>query len=259
MVITPQFLGRLVIRNRHAVTLAPFIPSAFEFPNNQISLHLKRCHTPLEIPVTVFSESGCRFQLKARVHASVFKNIHNSLLPALNKSILPGRIEIVAVPAGIGEVWKPFPGDKACLVVEKFTVSHLPGRRDDLPPLPGILLRISGPPEKGRNMLLRRKARHLIGKKREESHFIDPVDKFAPGTNPIWIVPFQTFHNPGSVFICHLYHHRFMPFMPALPPCHSRLFIRVPHTETIHVVNFSQGILTSAPWLMISSTCIRRG
>ena len=137
------------------------------------------------------------------MHSAVFKDIHNRLVPALDKLVIPRRIEVVTVPACICKIGEPFPGDESGLVIKKLPVCHLAGRRNDLTPLPGILLRIAGPPEEGRDVLLRGEARHLIGKERQETDFIDPADQLPPGTDPPGIIPVQTLHDPFTAFICH--------------------------------------------------------
>ena len=123
--------------------------------------------------------------------------------PALHQFVIPGRVKIITIPAGIGKIREPFPGNKTGLVIEELAVSHFPGRGDDLAPYPGVLFRIAGPPEQRRYMFLRGKARHLIGKEGKKSDFVYPVDQLSPGTDPVRIIPVEAFHNPCAAFIGH--------------------------------------------------------
>ena len=82
------------------------------------------------------------------MHAAVLADIHDRFIAALYQLIVPGRVKIIPVPARIGKAGKPLPGNEPGPSAEELSVSNFPGRGDDLPPDPGVLLGIAGPPEK---------------------------------------------------------------------------------------------------------------
>ena len=98
----------MVVRDCHTVTLSALVPPLFKFADDEIGLHLKLRDTAVEVLVSIFSESRCRLQLEARMHAAVFTDIHDRFIPALNQFVIPRRIEVISVPAGIRKVREPF-------------------------------------------------------------------------------------------------------------------------------------------------------
>ena len=203
MLVAPELLRLLIEGDRHPVALPALVLPPLELADDEVGLHLQRRHAAVEVLVAVFAKARCRLQFIAGMHSAVLADIHDRFIAALYQLVVPGRVKIIPVPARIGKAREPLPGNEPGPSAEELSVSNFPGRRDDLPPDPGVLLGIAGPPEKRRDVLLRGKARHLVGKQRQETDFIDPVDQLAPGTDPVRVIPVQSFHDPFASFIGH--------------------------------------------------------
>ena len=116
------------------------------------------------------------------------KAVHDPLLAHRGQFLVPAAVEVIAVPPPVGEVREPGFGDKPCLPTEELPVGHLSAACDEAAPLPGILLRIAGPPEEIGGVLLRREAVHLVFEQGQEADLVDPVDQFLPALDAGGIV-----------------------------------------------------------------------
>ena len=120
------------------------------------------------VPFEVFlapllPKSGLALSAQKENHSSSpHKAVHDPLLAHGGQFLVPAAVKVIAVPPPVGEVREPGLGDEPCLPTKELPVGHLSAAGDEAVPLPGILLRIAGPPEEVGGVLLRGEAIHLV-------------------------------------------------------------------------------------------------
>ena len=189
----------------HAVLFAPSSP---EIPVQDIALHLQVRDHAVEILLSAFTEPGMTFHFKGIQLLLVLKQIHDLLAPVAGQLVIVPGVKIIPVPPVIGEDREPFSGNESCLPVKEFPIGSLPASGDNLPPHPGILFGIAGPPCIWVNMIFHGKSFRSIGEQRQESHLFNIPDQLLRRPDPQRVVPVQAAHDPLSRFIWHM---QFLP------------------------------------------------
>ena len=118
MLAVPEFLWLLVVGDCRAATLAAFVLAPLELADNEIGLHLELRDAAIKIFIALFAESRLGLQFKAGKHAAILKDIHDRLVAALDQFVIPCRVKVISVPAGICKAGEPFPGNESGLVIK---------------------------------------------------------------------------------------------------------------------------------------------
>ena len=180
MIITPQGLRGGVDRDGPAIGHALLVDPLAEVPDEQIASHLEVCDRALKIFLSAFAESGLPLQIGGKPLLLLQKAVHDPLLTHGGPLVLPPAVEVIAVPSPVGEVRKPGFGDETGSFAEKLAVCHPAAAGDKRAPLPGVLIRVSGPPIEVCGVLLRGEAVYLVLEQGQEADLIDPVNKLLP-------------------------------------------------------------------------------
>ena len=203
MVIAPKGLRRGIDGDGPPVGLAPLVEPLPKIPDQQIPAHLQVGHRALKVLFALFAESGQAFELEGVQLILLGKLVHDVLLAQADQTLVPAAVKVIAVPPPVGKVGEPGFGDKPGFPAEKLAVGHLAAAGDQLPPLPGVLLWVAGPPIEVGGVLLGRETVDLVFEKGQESNFVDPVDELLPAADAAGIVPIHSPHDPLAVLYGH--------------------------------------------------------
>ena len=211
MVVSPKGLRRSIDGDGPAVGRALLVDPLAEVPDEQIASHLEVCDRALKIFLSAFAESGLPLQIGGKPLLLLQKTVHDPLLTHGGPLVLPPAVEVIAVPPPVGEVRKPGFGDETGPFAEKLAVGHLAAAGDERAPLPGVLVRVFGPPIEVCCVLFRGEAVYLVLEQGQEADFIDPADELLSALDAGRIVPVHAPHDPFAVFN----HHNTAPFARA--------------------------------------------
>lgn len=203
MVIAQQGLRRSVDGNGPAIGDTPFVDPLPEVSDQEVSTHLEVGDRALEVFLPALAEAGPPFQGKGEPLVLPGKAVHDPLLPHGSQLVLPAAVKVIAVPPPVGKVGKPGLGDEAGLFPKKLAVGHLTAPSHEATPLPGVLLRITGPPVEGGGVLLHREASHLILEQGQKANLIDPAYQLLPALDAGGIIPSHAPHDPLAVLNGH--------------------------------------------------------
>ena len=200
---TPEHFRRRILCPGPAVRLAFFVQFLTEIPDDQIAAHLQVGHGALEVLLSTLAESGPLFQLIGEQGVCFGKLVHDLLLAGGGETIVPPAVKVVAVPQPVGKIREPGLGDEARFLAEELAVGHPAAAGNQLPPLPGITVRITAPPVLGTGAFPRLKTVDAVTEQGQESHFVDPVYQFLPAVDTGRVLPSRSSHDPLPVFHCH--------------------------------------------------------
>ena len=199
----PERFRRRVLCPGPAVGLAFFVEFLPEIPDDQIAAHLQVGHGALEVLLSTLAESGPFFELIGKQCVRFGELVHDLLLAGGGEAIVPPTVKVIAVPPPVGKIREPGFGDETRLLAEELAVGHPAAAGNQLPPLPGVTIRIAAPPVGGTGALLRRKAVDAVAEQGQESHLVDPVNQFLPAVDTGRVLPSRTPHDPLPIFHCH--------------------------------------------------------
>ena len=203
MVVSSQGLRRGVDGDGPAIGNALLVDPLAEVPDEQIAAHLEVGDSTLEVFLSSFSESGLPLQIRGKPLLLLQKAVHDPLLTHGGLLVLPAAVEVIAVSTPVGKVREPGFGDKTGSFAEKIAVGHPAAAGDESAPLPGVLVRVSGPPIESCGVLLRGEAVHLVFEQGQEADLIDPADEFLPALDTGRVVPVHASYDPFAVFNGH--------------------------------------------------------
>ena len=122
-----------------AVGLPVFVLGILEAVDGDIGLHLQAGDGGLKAFHAVPTKAHSLFQVFGQRGAVPKEHIHNALILIAGQPVLVAGVEIVAVPAVIGQVRVPFPAHQPCFFIEQLAVGrHAPPGHLHTP-LPGAV------------------------------------------------------------------------------------------------------------------------
>ena len=173
MVVSPQGLRSGVDGDGPAIGHALLVDPLAEVPDEQIASHLEVCDRALKIFLSAFAESGLPLQIGGKPLLLLQKAVHDPLLTHGGLPVLPPAVEVIAVPTPVGEMREPGFGDKTGPFAEKLAVGHPAAAGDERVLLPGVLVRVSGPPIEVCGVFLHGEAVYLVLEQGQEADLIN--------------------------------------------------------------------------------------
>ena len=170
-VISEQRLRRGVFCDAPAIGPSVFVLHINKIAYGQIYLHLKPRYHRIKAGVPALSVIAKALEF-FRQQCAVFRNrVIDRLILAGRKPIIITGVKVIAIPAEIGKVGKPFPTDKACPAAEEFPIYAASASGNRPFPFPRTV-RIFGKPQLWRAALLDGKAGNFPCEKGQKAPFL---------------------------------------------------------------------------------------